>query len=290
VEQFLQLIIFGVVQGLTYALLSSSFWIIYSTTRTFHLAHSVTYTIAGYAAYVVSARLGLSMWLGLLGSLSTAALAGCAIDAWLYGPLRRRHSTVLGIFLASLGVAAAGAAVMQLIFGPLVKQVPGFPNATLAFGDLSVTVLQLTGAFGALVAIVSVYLLLTFTVIGNAVTAVRTNARLAMAVGIRVERISSLVFAIGSAMAGLAAYFETIGFVAYPTMGLQPVMFGVIGVFLGGIGSILGAALGGFVLGFLLVFSGMFLSQNLGVILVFAVLLLVVVFKPDGLIRSPAVS
>jgi branched-chain amino acid transport system permease protein len=71
-------------------------------------------------------------------------------------------------------------------------------------------------------------------------------------------------------------------------MGLQPVMFGVIGVFLGGIGSIRGAALGGFVLGFLLVFSGLFLSQNLGVILVFAVLLVVVVFRPEGLLRSPS--
>ena len=285
--QFVQLVVFGVVQGLTYALLASSFWIIYSTTRTFHLAHAFTYAVAAYAAYSVSAQLGLSLWLGLAASLAAAAIAGCATDAVLYRQLRRRHSTVLGIFLASLGVQAAGIALLQLIFGPQVKQVPGFPNATLAFGEVTITILQLAGTVSALAAIAAVYLLLTFTTVGNAVTAVRTNQRLAMAIGIRVESISLLVFAIGSAMAGVAAYFETIGFVAYPTMGLQPVMFGVIGVFLGGTASIQGAALGGFVLGFLLVFSGMFLSQNLGVILVFAVLLLVVIFKPEGLIRSP---
>ncbi|MDX3978601.1 branched-chain amino acid ABC transporter permease [Shinella sp.] len=285
--QFAQLIVFGVVQGLTYALLAASFWIIYSTTRTFHLAHSLTYAIAGYAAYLTSAQLGLSLWLGLVASLVCAALFGCAIEALLYRQLRRRASTVLGIFLSSLGVAAAGTALLQIVFGPMVKQVPGFPNATLASGEISVTTLQLTGAFAALAAISAVTVLLTRTSVGNAVTAVRTNPRLAMAVGIRVERISLLVFALGSAMAGLAAYFETIAFVAYPTMGLQPVMFGVIGVFLGGTGSIKGAALGGFVLGFLLVFSGLFLSQNLGVILVFAMLLVIIVFRPEGLIRSP---
>ena len=288
--QFVQLVLFGLVQGLTYALLASSFWIIYSTTRTFHLAHSLTYAIAGYSTYVISAKFGGPLWLGFLGSLLLAAITGCAIDYLLYQRLRRRRSTALGIFLSSLGVAAAGTALLQLGFGPLVKQVPGFPNATLAFGDIAITVLQITSAASSLAAICAVYLLLAFTAIGDAVTAVRTNPRMAMGVGIRVERISMLVFAIGSAMAGLAAYFETIGFVAYPTMGLQPVMFGVIGVFLGGIGSILGAALGGFVLGFMLVFSGMFLSQNLGVILVFAVLLLIVIFRPDGLIRSPVGS
>jgi branched-subunit amino acid ABC-type transport system permease component len=229
----------------------------------------------------------LSLWFGLAASLAAATITGCAIDSVLYRRLRRRHSTILGIFLASLGVQAAGIALLQLTFGPQAKQVPGFPNATLTFGDLAITTLQLTSAASELVAIAGVYLLLAFTAVGNAVTAVRTNQRMAMAIGIRVERISLLVFAIGSVMAGLAAYFEAIGFVAYPGMGLQPVMFGVIGVFLGGIGSIQGAALGGFVLGFLMVFSGMFLSQNLGVILVFAVLLLVVVFRPEGLIRSP---
>jgi branched-chain amino acid transport system permease protein len=285
--QFFQLITFGIVQGLTYALLACSFWIIYSTTRTFHLAHSLVYAIAGYAVYVASVLLAMPLWVGLIASLAVSALSGCLIEFLLYNRLRKRGSTVLGIFLSSLGVAAAGTALLQLIFGPMVKQVPGFPNATLSLGDVTVTTLQLTSSACALLAIGAVYVLLTFTSVGNAVTAVRTNPRLAMAVGIRVESISLLVFAIGSAMAGLAAYFETIGFVAYPTMGLQPVMFGVIAVFLGGVSTIRGAATGGFVLGFLLVFSGLFLSQNLGVILVFAVLLVIVVFRPDGLVRSP---
>jgi branched-chain amino acid transport system permease protein len=287
-NQLLQLIAFGIVQGATYALLAASFWLIYATTRTFHLAHSVTYAVAGYAAFVISAQLGLSLWLGAFAAVTSAAAVGCAIDAILYRPMRARGASVLSIFLASLGVAAAGAAALQLIFGPLVKQVPGFPNATLYLGPVTVTRLQVLTALCAAATILLVFLFITRTRTGNAITAVRTNPTMAMAVGIPVERISVLVFGIGSAMAGLAAFFETISFVAYPTMGLQPVMFGVIGVFLGGIGSIRGAALGGFVLGFLLVFSGLFLSQNLGVILVFAVLLVVVVFRPEGLLRSPS--
>ena len=178
--QFFQLITYGIVQGLTYALLASSFWIIYSTTRTFHLAHSLSYAIAGYAAFVVSAQLAMPLWIGLLASIFCSAAAGCAIEAFLYSKLRKRGSTVLGIFLSSLGVAVAGTALLQLIFGPMVKQVPGFQNTTLSLGEVTVTTLQLAGSASALVAILAVYFLLTHTSVGNAVTAVRSNPRLAM--------------------------------------------------------------------------------------------------------------
>ena len=288
--QLLQLILFGIVQGATYALLAASFWLIYATTRTFHLAHSLTYAAAGYVTYVASAQFGLSLWIGGPLAVLGAAVVGCAMEWLLYQRLRARGAKVLGIFLASLGVAAAGEAGLQLIFGPQVKQVPGFPTMSVELSGITLTARQMSATLAAAMAIFVVYVFLTRTRTGHAITAVRTNPVMAMAVGIPIERISLVVFAVGSMMAGLAAFFETVGFVAYPAMGLQPILFGVIGVFLGGVASFRGAALGGFVLGFLIVFSGMFLSQNLGLILVFAVLLAVIVFRPEGLLRNPAAA
>lgn len=286
--QFLQLLVYGIVQGTTYALLASSFWLIYATTRTFHLAHSLIYSIAGYGVVVACIVLKLPLYAGAIFALVGAVVTGIAIDVLFYRPLRARGGRVLSVFLVSLGVATAGAALLQLYFGPLVRQIPDVPNKTLSLGNVSITALQLSSTLAGALAILAVWLFLNRSRAGHAITAVRTNRNMAMAVGINTDRVSALVFGIGSAMAAICSFFETISFVAYPTMGLQPVMYGVIGVFLGGIGSIQGAALGGFLLGFLIVFSGLFLSQNLGVILVFAVLLVIVVFRPTGLITAGA--
>lgn len=286
-SQLLQLLIYGCVSGVTYAVLAASFWLIYATTRTFHLAHTLVYTIGGYAVVGACVYLKLPLVLGFVAALVFSVIAGCLIEAIVYRPLRKRGTTVLGIFLAALGIATAGASIIQLAFGGDVRQVPGFPNATLEFAGATVTRLQLTSACLGVLVLLGVMTLLSRTKIGFAITAVRNNPEMAMCVGIPIDRISLVVFALGSAMAGLCAFWETINFVAYPTMGLQPVMYGVIGVFLGGVSTIRGAAFGGFVLGFLLVFSGLFLSQNLGVILVFALLAIVVVFRPDGLLRGP---
>lgn len=288
--QLLQLILFGLVQGMTYALLAASFWLIYATTRTFHVAHSLTYAVAGYATYVVSAALGLSLWVGALAAVVVAAFVGCAIDGLMYQRLRARGATVLSIFLASLGVSTAGSAALQLIFGPQVKQAPGFPIWAISVWGVTLTFRQLVSAVAAAAVLILVYGFLTRTRTGHAITAVRTNPVMAMAVGIPIERISLIVYAVASMMAGVDAFFETVGFVAYPAMGFQPVMFALVGVFLGGIASFRGAALGGFVLGFLMVFSGLFLSQNVGLILVFAVLLVVIVFRPEGLLRQPSAA
>jgi branched-chain amino acid transport system permease protein len=122
---------------------------------------------------------------------------------------------------------------------------------------------------------------------GHVITAIRTNPVVAMSVGMPLERAYTLVFALASAIAGLAACFDTLNFAAFPTMGLEPVLYGLIGMFLGGIGRVLGAAFGGFLLGFLIVFSGLFLSANLGVILVFAILVVVLIFRPDGIVPEP---
>lgn len=286
-SQIPQLVAYGLVSGVTYAVLAASFWLIYATTRTFHLAHALVYTVGGYAVVVACYYLGLPLIIGFVAAIVFSIVAGCLIEAGIYRPLRRRGTTVLGIFLASLGIATAGAAVIQLVFGGDVRQVAGFPNATLEFAGATLTRLQLVSTIAGIVTLAGVIVLLSRTRVGFAITAVRSNPEMAMCVGIPINRVSLTVFSLGSAMAGLCAFWETINFVAYPTMGLQPVMYGVIGVFLGGVSTIRGAALGGFVLGFLLVFSGLFLSQNLGVILVFAVLGVVVVFRPDGLLRGP---
>jgi branched-chain amino acid transport system permease protein len=285
-----QLLVSGIVLGAKCAVMSVSFWLVFATTRTFHLAHAVAYAVGGYAAAVVCASLGMPLWVGLIAALVVSAGFGGAIEAIVYRPLRARGVASLGIFLASLGVATAGPNVIQVVFGTAVRPIAGFPNRTLFLSGITVTTLNLIATAIYLAVIATVAIVLYRTRFGHVITAVRTNTVVAMSVGIPVERAFMLVFALASAVAGLVAYFDALNFVAFPAMGLEPVLYGMIGMFLGGIGRVLGAALGGFLLGFLLVFSGLFLSANLGVILVFAILVLILIFRPDGLIPEPRLT
>jgi branched-chain amino acid transport system permease protein len=283
-----QLVVSGLLKGSVYALLGVSFWLIYATTQTFHLAHSVTYATAGFTTVVVSKILGLPLVVGAVAALLVAAALGVVMNEAVYRPLRHRGAGVLGIFLASLGLATAGPNLLQLIFGPQGRDVPGFPEHTFAVGGVTFTLLALLEGIVAALAIGGVAAALARSRVGQAVNGARTNPEMAVSVGIALDRIYLLVFAVGSALAGIAAFFETANFVATPTMGVEPVLYGFIGMFVGGVATVGGAALGGFVVGFLTVASGLFLSQDVGVLLVFGVLVVVLIWRPEGLVRAGA--
>jgi branched-chain amino acid transport system permease protein len=282
-----QMLVYSLVQGSKYALLATSFWLIYATTRTFHLAHAISYALAGYATVGACAYIGLPLWVGAIAAIIAAILFGCATEYVIYRPLRHRNATLFGLFLASLGVSTAGTSLIQIIFGPQVHQTAGFPNRTLELYGVTVTLLELSATVVSLLVVVAIIMLVSNTKIGHAITAVRTNPVLAMSVGIPIDRVALFVFGLASAMAAIAAYFEAINFVTFPTMGLRPVLYAIVAVFFGGVATVQGAALGGMALGFLLVFSGMFVSQNAGVILVFATLAATISFRPEGLLRGP---
>jgi branched-chain amino acid transport system permease protein len=280
----LQLVVYGLILGSTYAAMSVSFGIIYSTSRTFNLAHSITYTVAAYvvvqAVNQLHAPLAVACLLGMIG----AAIFGVGLDYLIYRPLRAHGTSTLGIFLASLAVVVAGQNLIQIIFGPGNKSIPAVNVVTISVGSIAVTNMQLI-SFGLSIASIAVIaLFVNKSRMGHAITAVRTNTELSKAVGIPTARVLAVVFAIGSALAGLIAFFDTAVFAANPTMGLAPVMYGFIGLFLGGIDSILGASIGGFLVGFLIVLSGLVFSQNWAVILAFVVLVVVLIVRPQGLL------
>ncbi len=280
-----QLLVYGIFLGTTYAAMAMSFGLIYSTTRTFHLAHSITYALSAYVMVKVVTA-GMPVILGALVGIIAAMIFGLALEYVIYKPLRVRGVKTAGIFLASLGVVVAGQAGLQIIFGPYPLAIPRVPLSTIQWGPVAVSNMQLV-SFGVLVvSMAALWLFVNKSRTGHSITALRTNPELASGVGIPVARISGLVFALGSAMAAEVAFFDAGVYQANPNMGLAPVLFGFVGVFLGGVGSLFGAALGGFILGFVIVMSGLFAAQGLGIIISFLVMIAVLIFKPDGLISE----
>lgn len=285
----LQLLVSGIVLGSRYALIAVSFGIIYSTTQIFHLAHAGTYTIAAYAAIVVANMLGAPLWLAIVAGLLVAVLVGALMELGMYRPMRRRSATKLAMFLASLGLSIVISSLMQIIFGPQNLSLQRVPNATYFLGNITITSLHVAEIVVGWVAISLLLLFLRKTQYGRAINAVRTNPQVAMSVGISVDRIYLLVMAIGSLLVGMASLLFLMGNVAFPTMGLAPILIGFIAVFLGGTDNVFGAAVGGLVLGLATSLSGIWLAGDFASVVVFGILFIVLVFRPQGLLGRAAV-
>jgi len=284
----LQLLVSGVVLGSTYALLAVSFGIIYSTTRIFHLAHAVVYTVAAYAAVLAVSR-NLPLVIAIVLGITAAALVGVAIDVFLYRPMRRKTSNALPIFLTALGLLIAGTSLILIWFGPGNRPLSGFPVATFGVGRVTVTSLGVTKVAVGWILIWALVLWMGRSRYGRAITATSTNLEMAKAVGIPVQRVIAVVFGIGSALAGVAAVLFTLGAVANPAMGLEPVLVAFIAVFLGGIGRVFAAAIGGLALGLITSLSGIWLSGDFAPVVVFGVLFALLIVRPEGILGVKAV-
>ena len=159
----------------------------------------------------------------------------------------------------------------------------------MSLGSVTFTVVDVVSVLLAWVCIVGVAWFIGQTTYGRSVTAVRTNPTMATAVGISRRRVYQVVFAVGSAMAGLMAQFVTLNGAASPTMGLRYVLIAFMAVFLGGIGSIWGAALGGMALGLVTMLTGLWVNLDYGTAIAFALVILMLIVKPQGLLGRATV-
>lgn len=283
-QLFNQLFVSGLIVGSRYALLGVSFGIIYSTTRIFHFAHAVVYAVSAYVAVVGVSNLGLPLGGAIPLGLAGGVALGLAIETFAYRSMRAARATLLAIFLVSLGLSIAGPNLLQIIFGPVNKSLPGFNVRTYYVGNVTFTNLDVITVGLAWGLTLLLLLFLDRTRYGRAITAVRANREMAAAVGISPNQIYLLVFGIGSLLVSVSAILFTLNGVAFPTMGLAPVLTGFIAVFLGGIGSTLGAALGGLVLGLASSMSGLWLSGDYAPAVVFSILFVILIIRPQGIL------
>ncbi|MCW2599660.1 MAG: putative High-affinity branched-chain amino acid transport system permease protein [Frankiales bacterium] len=284
-----QLTVSGLVVGATYALLGVSFGVIYATTKIFHLANAVPYAAAAYAAVWSSQKWGLPLLPACAFGLVAGTGFGLLIEVLAYRPMRRRNATLLTIFLVSLGISVAFPNLLQIVFGPDNKALPAYKNPTHQIGSVTISQHDVLAFIIALVLVVAVIVFIDKTRFGRSITAMRTNATMAAAVGIDSRRVYLAVLGIGSALASVAGLLFTTNGVATPTMGLAPTLTGFIAAFLGGIGSLRGAALGGILLGLVSGWSALFLQVDYGPVVVFGVMFLVLLVRPQGLLGKAAV-
>ena len=279
----LQLLVNGLVNGSHYALLGLSFGLIFGTTRITHFAYGPLYALSAYACWWAAAKLGLPLAAAIAFGIAAGALAGVLCYVFLYRPFERAASSPLVILIASLGLLILLENAIGIVFGTDTKVVEAPPAGILLLGPAVVTSVQLAqvGAFAAIA--LALWLFLSRTRFGRAVLAQTDNPEMATIVGIDTQRMSLLVFALGSAIAAVPACLVLVKDGATAHMGFIAVFMGFVAVVVGGIGSLRGAVAGGYALGLVESLGLWKIPSEWQSTIAFVVLFLVLLFRPQGL-------
>ncbi len=283
--------------GSVYALIALGYTMVYGILTMINFAHGDIFMVGAYLSLAgAMLLLGLPLQLptvlvfvGAMGfSMVLTALLGVTIERLAYRPLRAapRVSAVItalgvGLFLENFTLA---------MLGPEPRQFPALiPAHVLKVAGLTVTPLQLLIIGWAALIMVFLDLLVRRTLLGMAMRAISYNRPLVPLMGVPVDRIISLTFALGSAIAAAGGLMYGLAYpVLDPYMGIRIGWWAFIAAVVGGIGNIRGAMLGGFILGFVEIFTPVLLpSSTYRDFVAFSLLLLLLIFKPTGLLGRP---
>jgi branched-chain amino acid transport system permease protein len=251
----------------------------------FHFAHALTFVLAAYAA-AIAVGAGTGRWVGAIVAVVVAAVFGALCEVGLYHHLRRRGSTGFGMFLASMGLYIAGVNVLELTAGSKPRSMGRFGGGAIDVVGMRVTTVDAVMMASAAVLVGAVVLFERRSRWGRAMVAARSNPVMAMSVGVDIRTVYVASFALGSALLGLAAFYLTAKSSAQPSMGVAPVISGLVAMFLGGIGRTWGAVLGAIVLGLSQNLGGLWLPGHWQVIVSFVILFVVLLARPQGLVAS----
>ncbi len=288
-SEFLQQLLNGLSLGSIYALIALGYTMVYGVLRFINFAHSDVFMIGAFAGYYLSKwvpRESLAGGLAVLaGSMIICALLGIIIERFAYRPLRN-HSK-LNVLITAIGVSLLLENAGQFFFGAAPKSFPTlFPTKSFSFlGGLVISSNQIAVFIVTAVLLVTMRFIVLKTRIGTAMRALSFNPLAASLVGINNDVVISFTFGLGSALAAAGGILYSLNYQAIdPLMGILPGLKAFVAAVLGGIGNIPGAALGGMLLGIVEVFVNGSRYSTYTDAIAFTVLILILLFKPAGLL------
>lgn len=281
--KFLQQMINGTSIGFIYALIAIGYSLIYSILSFSNFAHS-TFIIAGaYTGFFLLTSASLPLPLSLLGAISGGVLIAVLSEKVAYRPIRERGNPTLYFIIASMGMSIFGENIVIATIGPKFRSYPQILSVTsFEVGGISISVLDILAAV-----IGSIFLLLLMYIInetkqGMAIRAAAFDLDTVGLMGVNTNQLICLVFIVAGALAGLAGFFLGMKYTVYPQLGNLTMKAYIAAVF-GGLGSLPGAVAGSVLLGIMETIIAGYFSSTLRDIFVFALLILVLLVRPSGL-------
>jgi len=284
IHQLIQQLINGISLGSIYALIALGYTMVYGIIKLINFAHGDIYMVGAYVAFFATTVLKLSFFPALILSMAVAATVGVIIERLAYRPLR--YAPRIAILITAIGVSLLLEYGGILLVSPQPRTFPAIFQADVyTFGNIVVNSQQILILAVSLALMVILTYVVHRTKIGKAMRAVSFDTDAARLMGIDVDRVISITFAIGSALAAAAGmlvgvYYNSID----PLMGIMPGLKAFVAAVLGGIGIIPGAMLGGIILGVIEALVSGFISSTFRDAAAFAILIIILLFKPSGLL------
>jgi branched-chain amino acid transport system permease protein len=302
---FFTQLVAGLTIGSLYALLALGYTMVYGILKLLNFAHGDVYMMGAYVGYYILTALGGSqspaVSIGVLFALMFGAamlfcgVLGVGIERFAYRPLRKAPR--IAPLISALGVSFFLQQTAVLIFGPIPKQYDTYSlnNGELfdsiSIGNLRIQYAQLLVIVSAIVLMAALTLLVRRTTIGKAMRATSVDIEAASMMGINVDRVIAFTFLIGSALAGAAGVMTGLVYQNInPYMGFGAGLKAFTAAVVGGIGNIQGAMLGGMIIGVAEQLTIGYLSSAFQDLIVLSVLVVFMLFRPTGLLGSPAIQ
>lgn len=282
--EFLQQLINGLALGSVYALLALGYTMVYGIIQLINFAHGEIYMIGAFSGFYCASTLKLPLIPTLLVAMAVSALAGIIIEKIAYKPLR--NSPRIALLITAIGVSLFLQNAMRLLVGSNPKPFPDLINAgSINIGPIQIDIKTILMFGVSALLVVLLQFIVYKTKVGKAMRASSQDMEAASLMGINVDNTISITFAIGSALAGIAGVLVAISYPSItPYMGAMPGLKAFVAAVLGGIGSIPGALVGGLAIGLLETFSKAYISTNFSDAIVFAILIIILLIKPSGLL------
>ena len=283
-DKLIQTLISGLSLGSIYALIALGYTMVYGIAKMLNFAHGDIIMVGAYAVITAVFTMGLPPFIAILISIALCALLGIVIEFLAYRPLRQAQP--LAVLITAIGVSYLLQNLALLIYGSEQKAFPTIVALpTVHIGGVYIDGITLATLVVTAVIMVVLSLFINKTRMGKAMRAVSEDKEAAELMGISVNRTITVTFAIGSALAGVAAIFYGAAYTYIrPTTGAMPGIKAFTAAVFGGIGSIPGAMLGGILLGVIEQLSKTYISTLWADAIVFGVLVVVLVVKPTGLL------
>lgn len=280
-DLFFQQLLNGLAAGSNYSLVALGLTLVFGVLHIPNFAHGAFYMMGAYVALTVMTLFGVHYWLATFFSILVVALLAVLSERLVFYPLR--HDSPLQQMIAAIGILLFLEALAQVLWGADYRRMETPYDQTMELFGLRVTEQRLLIIISAVVIMLLLRLFLKRTMIGAAIVAMAQNREGAYLVGINAKAVSILTFALSGVLAAAAASLASPINLIYPTMGNLVIMKAFVITIIGGMGSIPGAIVGGYILGLSESIGATYISGEYKDLIAFVLLVIILTVKPTGL-------
>jgi branched-chain amino acid transport system permease protein len=271
----------GLTNGALYILTALGLTLIYGILHIVNFAHGEIYMLGAMLVFVLMVALQWPPLLVLAIIIVLAALAGLAVERGVFRNLRGQWMQLL---VATVGISLIIQSLSWIAFGAQEKNVPSVLPGVLVLAGVRLSIERLAAAGIALLLVAGLYWVVYRTKTGLAMRAIEEDEETARMLGVNSDRVAAVAVALGFVLAALGGAFVAPIYSLNPGMGLEAILMSFIIIILGGLGSITGTVLAGFLIGMIQSIGGLLLGSEAAHVLVFVVMIAVLILRPQGLL------